>query len=105
MLRICKNPEWIDRTAWGLQQRDKALGGMKYSDDVLKRQPYVAGDKFSMAGITVLAGPMFADAAAIAIPQDCTALSAWRSRVADLPSVRTRSGQMFEPEDLRRLGF
>ena len=105
VLQVYKNPEWIDRTAWGLQQRDKASSGMRYFDGVLKSQAYVASDKFSMADITVFAGLMFADAAAIAIPEDCTALSAWRSRIADLPSVRNRSGQMFEPDDLRRLGF
>lgn len=55
--------------------------------------------------MTVFAGRMFADAAGIAIPQDHTAISAWRSKVSGLPSVKNRSGQMFEPEDLRRLGF
>lgn len=105
VLQVYKNPEWIDRTAWGVQQRDKAVAGMKYFDGVLRRQPYVAGDAFSMADITVFAGLMFADAAGIAIPQEHTALSAWRSKVSDLPSVKNRSGQTFEPEDLRRLGF
>jgi glutathione S-transferase len=58
-----------------------------------------------MADITLFAGLMFADAAGIAVPAEHTALSAWRSRVAALPSVKNRSGQDFEPDDLRRLGF
>jgi glutathione S-transferase len=33
---------------------------MKYFDQVLKTQPYVAGDQFSMADITFWAGLIFA---------------------------------------------
>jgi glutathione S-transferase len=105
VLQVYKNPEWIDRNEWGNQQRDKALGGAKYFDEVLKTRPYLAGDEFSMADITLFAGLMFADAAGIAIPDEYKALSAWRSKVSDLPSVKNRSGQMFAPEDLKRLCF
>ncbi|MGI3900657.1 MAG: glutathione S-transferase family protein [Janthinobacterium lividum] len=105
ILQVYKNPEWSDRKAWGLLQRDRALAGMTYFDGVLARSPYVAGETFSMADITLFAGLMFADAAGMTIPADYAALASWRSRIADLPSVKTRSGQMFEPEDLRRLGF
>ena len=76
ILQVYKNPEWVDRTAWGHQQRDKALAGLKYFDDVLKTRPYVAGDRFSMADITVFAGLMFADAAGIEIPADYAVLTA-----------------------------
>ncbi|WP_419729741.1 hypothetical protein [Lichenicola sp.] len=58
-----------------------------------------------MADITLFAGLMFADAAGIAIPGEYEALAEWRSKVSELPSVKHRSGQNFEPEDLRRLGF
>jgi len=105
VLQVYKNPEWIDRRAWGEQQRDKALAGLKYFDTVLKDAPYVAGERFSMADITVFAGLLFADAAGIAIPDSYTSLAAWRAKVAELPSVKNRSGQAFAPEDLKRLGF
>ena len=105
VLQVYKNPDWSDRRAWGNQQRDKALAGMGYFDGVLQHDRYVAGDTFSMADITLFAGLMFADAAGIAIPESLKALAAWRSRVAALPSVANRSGQTFEAEDLRRLGF
>lgn len=105
ILQVYKNPEWIDRRAWGEQQRDKALAGMRYFDSVLESSPFVAGEKFSMADITVFAGLMFADAAGIAIPTEYAALAAWRTKVADLPIVKDRSGQAFAPEDLKRLGF
>ena len=58
-----------------------------------------------MADITVFAGLMFADAAGIVVPEDHSALNAWRAKIADLPSVKNRSGQMFVADDLRRLGF
>ena len=105
ILQVYKNPEWTDRAAWGNQQRDRALVGLKYFDGVLKNHGYLAGDSFSMADITLFAGLMFADAAGIAIPAEYTALSAWRSKVSELPSVKNRSGQNFLPEDLKRLGF
>jgi glutathione S-transferase len=104
-LRAFKSPEWGGRQEWGMRQRDRALGGMNYFDTVLRRQPFVAGDAFSMADITVFAGLMFADAAGLAVPEDCSALRAWRDKVAELPSVRNRSGQMFVADDMRRLGL
>jgi len=72
---------------WGLHQRDKALRGMGYFDDVLKSQQFIAGDEFSMADITVIAGLNFADAISIDIPQDLNHLLAWRKLVSQRPSV------------------
>jgi glutathione S-transferase len=78
---------------------------MAYFNTVLQRQPYVAGETFSIADITVFAGLMFADAAGLTIPDDASALVAWRARIADLPSVKHRSGQAFLADDARRLGL
>jgi glutathione S-transferase len=72
---------------WGLKQRERALGTMRYLDGVLATRPYVAGDSFSVADITALAGLAFAGFAAIDIPDDCGALKAWHARVAQRPSV------------------
>ena len=47
--------EIYQNAEWGFRQRDKALRGMHYFDAILKRQPFVAGDAFSMADITVVA--------------------------------------------------
>lgn len=105
LLQAYKSPEWADRGEWGNRQKAKALQGMRYFNQVLKTQPYVAGGKFSMADITVFAALNFADAAGIAFPEDCIALQAWRAKVSELPSVKNRSGQNFVPEDLKRLGF
>jgi glutathione S-transferase len=72
---------------WGLKQRERALGTMRYLDGVLATRPYLAGDSFSVADITALAGLAFAGFAAIDIPDDCGALKAWHARVAQRPSV------------------
>lgn len=98
------SPEWAGRKEWGERQRVKALQGMKYFDGVLTGRPFVAGDKFSMADITVYASLNFADAVGMAVPADCTALIAWRAKVSELPGVKNRSGRDFSDYDLGRLG-
>ncbi len=98
-------PEWAGRKEWGERQRARAVRGMKYFDSVLKNQPFVTGDTFSMPDITVFAALNFADYAGIAIPEECTSLIAWRAKVSNLPSVKNRSGQNLLPEDLKRLGL
>jgi glutathione S-transferase len=72
---------------WGEKGRDRALAGMRYLDNLLADQPYVAGKQFTMADITAFAGLIFADFAKIDIPADLTHLKAWRARVASRPSV------------------
>lgn len=103
-LAAFKSPDWSGRGEWGRRQGEKALAGMRYFDGVLQSQPYVAGARFSMADITLFAALLFADVAGLAIPDGCTALPAWRARVAELPCVKNRSGQALAPEDLQRLG-
>lgn len=72
---------------WGERQKVTAVNGMRYLNDVLATQPYLAGEQFSMADITAVAGLGFADFAEVGIPEDCIQLQAWRSRVAKRPSM------------------
>lgn len=72
---------------WGLHQRERAAKGMAYFNGVLETQPYVAGDNFSMADITVFAGLSFADAVNIDIPEYCTHLNKWRQKLNKRPSI------------------
>ncbi|MGY6163920.1 glutathione S-transferase [Paraburkholderia strydomiana] len=87
-LQAHKSPEWEGRREWGERSRDKAVAGMRYFDKVLATQPYVAGESFSMADITVWAGLLFAGFAKIPIPEDCTALLNWRQQVGERSSVK-----------------
>lgn len=73
--------------AWGHKQHTIASEGMHYFDKVLASSPYVAGDAFSMADITLFAGLGFADFAQVDIPADCENLLQWRARIAARPSV------------------
>lgn len=73
--------------AWGEREKAKALKTMRYLNGVLAQTPYIAGDRFTVADITAIAGFAFADFAKIGIPGDLGALHAWRARVAERPSL------------------
>jgi glutathione S-transferase len=82
--------EIYQNAEWGFRQRDKALRGMRYFDGVLQTQPFVAGDAFSMADITVIAGLIFAGLVKLSLPADCETLQAWYARMQERPSVSNR---------------
>lgn len=81
------NLETYQCSEWGEHQRQKAIAGMHYLNDVLATNTYLAGEQFSMADITAFAGLIFADFAKIEIPAECSHLKAWRERVSQRPSV------------------
>ena len=72
---------------WGLRQKDQAIEGMRYLDTVLRTSDYLAGERFTVADITAFTGLAFADFARIEVPPECTALTAWRAKVAERPSI------------------
>lgn len=92
-LEAYKSPEWAHRKEWGQRHLDKFIQGMHYFDGVLRAQPYVAGERFSVADISVFAALLHAGFAGVAIPDACTALAAWQAKVADRPGVKHRGGQ------------
>ncbi|MCL6683216.1 glutathione S-transferase [Sphingomonas alba] len=79
--------ETYQNREWGEKNREVALEGMRYFDGLLRNQDYLAGDRFSMADITAFAGLLFADISKIDVPADLTGLRAWRTKVAERPSV------------------
>jgi glutathione S-transferase len=79
--------ETYQNREWGEKCGEKAVGAMHYLDKILAGQPYVAGEHFTMADITVLAGLAYADYAKIEVPAALTNLKAWRARSARRPSV------------------
>jgi len=83
-VELYQNPEW------GLRQRDRALRGLRYFDGVLRRQPHVAGDAFSMADIALIGGMLFAGIVRLPIPEGCDALLEWYGRMRERPSYRGR---------------
>ncbi|SCY62298.1 glutathione S-transferase [Pseudomonas sp. NFACC37-1] len=81
--------ELYQNAEWGARMGDKAIRGMRYFDNLLKNQPFVAGDKFSMADIAVLGGMIFASLVQLPVPEECVALRAWHARMQERSSVQT----------------
>ena len=79
--------ETYQNKEWGEKQKQKAQDGMRYFDEVLAEQPYIAGDEYSMADITAFAGLAFADFAQVEIPSECSNLVAWREKIASRPAI------------------
>jgi glutathione S-transferase len=103
-LRPWRMPDWSGAKEWGQRRGAFAVQNMSYFNDILAKQPFLAGDTFSMPDITLFAGLLFAEIAGLPIAPELTALHAWRSKVSEIPSVKNRSGQAPLPEDLARLG-
>jgi glutathione S-transferase len=82
--------EIYQNAEWGFRQRDKAVKGMNYFDEVLKGQPFVAGEAFSMADITVIGGLIFAALVKLPVPAECEALQAWYARMQERRSVKNQ---------------
>ena len=81
---------------WGQAHYQKTLDGMAYFDAVLRETPFVAGDRFSMADITVFTGINFSETyPKVMIPAELDALIAWRKRIA------VRDSCAFVPETLK----
>lgn len=101
-LRPWRMPDWSGARKWGQRRGAYAVANMPYFNDVLAKQSFLTGDRFSMPDITLFAGLMFADIVGLPIASELTALHAWRSKVAERPAVRNRTGQTPLPEDLAR---
>lgn len=82
--------ELYQNAEWGMYQREKAMRGMRYFDGILRGQSFVAGDRFSMADITVIAGLIFAGLLQVPVPPECNALVAWYEKMQERPSVKNR---------------
>lgn len=76
-----QNPEW------GEKSRERAVAGMRYLDQVLGAQPFLAGDRFTMVDITAFAGLAYAAFAKIDVPAGLDRLTSWRERIASRASV------------------
>jgi glutathione S-transferase len=72
---------------WGEKNRKRAIAGMRYCDQVLARQPFLAGNDFTMADITAFAGLAYAAIAKIEVPAELNNLRFWHQRVASRPSI------------------
>ena len=81
--------ELYQNAEWGAKMGEKAIRGMRYFDNLLKGQPFVAGNTFSMADIAVLGGLIFAALVKLPVPEECVALRAWHDNMQKRPSYQT----------------
>jgi glutathione S-transferase len=72
--------------AWGEKQKEQALATLDRLDQLLADQPYIAGDRFSVADITAVAGLAFGGFCQITIPATAPNLQAWHDRMQQRPS-------------------
>lgn len=92
-------PDWGGAKEWGEMRGAQAVANVPYFDGVLSDRPFLAGDHFSMADISLFAGLAFADGVKLQIDPALEALADWRERVSQLPAVKNRSGQTFLPQN------
>lgn len=71
---------------WGEKQRSQAIATLDNLDQLLATQPYIAGDRFTVADITALAGLAFGGFCQITIPETGAHLKAWHDRMQRRPS-------------------
>lgn len=75
-------PEWNGAKEWGVRRGAEAVKNLPYFDAVLRERPFIAGESFSMADISLFAGHAFASAIGLPIAPELTRLAAWQERVA-----------------------
>lgn len=80
--------ELYQNAEWGAKMGEKATRGMCYFDKLLQEQPYIAGERFSMADIAVIGGMIFASLVKLPVPEGCEALRAWYARMQQRPSYQ-----------------
>jgi glutathione S-transferase len=102
-LRPWRMPDWSGAREWGQRRGAYAVANLPYFEAVLTKQPFLAGDRFTMPDITLFAGLMFAELVGLPFAPELTTLHAWRGKMSDLPAVKNRSGQTAPPEDLARM--
>lgn len=76
---------------YGLAQRDKLIEVARWLDGELAHQPYVAGERFTIADITAFCAFEFARGLMKLVPgkEGMPHLQAWRDRIAARPSAAT----------------
>jgi len=103
VLKPWRMPDWAGARDWAERRGAMAVANLPYFDEMLRERPFLAGEHFSMADISLFAGLAFAKAAGLPIAPELTALAQWRARVEALPAVKNRSGQELLAGDLTRL--
>ena len=86
-LAVLENPQFPD---FGRSQGDKGLEVARWFDQCLQTQPWIAGERFTIADITAFCALEFARGLMKLVPSahGLQALQDWRDRVAERPSAK-----------------
>lgn len=68
--------------------RPKVLKTLKWLDEELADRPYIAGERFTIADITLVISLDFLKPARLEIPEECTNLIAWHAKIRERPSIK-----------------
>ncbi len=101
-LRPWRAPDWTGAKEWAERRGRYALDNLPWFDEWLAVRAFLAGERFSMADITLFAALGFARGAGLAVGDGFRNVTAWLERVNEVPSVKNRTGQTFLPEDIER---
>ncbi len=80
--------ESYQNAGWGARRREVALKTLSWMDGILAEQPYLSGDRFTVADITAQAGFLFAGFVTLSIPESCPNVQAYAERLAERNSIR-----------------
>lgn len=80
--------ESYQNAGWGVRRREVALKTLSWMEEILSEQPYLAGDRFTVADITAQAGFLFAGFVTLRIPDSCPNVQAYAERLAERNSIR-----------------
>lgn len=73
--------------AWGLKNKVKANDYMPILNDQLSRYEFIAGDRFSVADITLFVACQFMKPARIEMPDEMEHLKRWFAAISERPST------------------
>lgn len=79
--------ELYQNADWGRHQLDVAMKTLEWMNGVLEGQNYFAGDTFTIADITAMAGCALLDFLKLEIPAEYKNMKAWHARVFARPSA------------------
>jgi glutathione S-transferase len=79
--------EPVQVAEWGEMNKGRALNFASVIDRQLQKNANIAGDRFSVADITLFTACQFMRPARLAIPEECAAFTAWFEKVGARPSA------------------
>lgn len=72
---------------WGEANKPKAMAFLHFLEDQFGERPFVAGDHFSIADITLLVAYDFMRVARLTCPEECVRVRRWYAAVSARPSA------------------